>query len=107
MTVADFTGDGHVDVVLCGQTGTFLLLTGDGSGGLRPEPQPGAEELCGEHPSGIVSADVDGDARPDVVVANHDTAYVTVLSNQGNGRFSAQRLPVRSTRIPTWWRPPT
>ena len=100
MTAADFTGDGHVDAVLCGQTGALLLLVGDGRGNLRPEPQPGANELCGAHPSGIVSADVNGDARPDIVVANHETAYVTVLSNQGNGRFSAQRLPVRSTPHP-------
>jgi hypothetical protein len=100
IAVADFTGDGHVDAVLCGQTGAFLLLASDSHGALRPIPQTGSEGLCGEHPFGVVSADVNGDGRIDVVVANHDAGYVTVLINEENGRFSSRRLPVRSTPHP-------
>ncbi len=100
LTAADFTGDGKIDAALCGQAGSFLLLAGDGRGALRAVPQPGAEELCGAHPSGIFSADLDGDGRIDVVVANHDTKYVTVLGNRGDGHFSSRRLTVRSNPHP-------
>jgi hypothetical protein len=97
---ADFTGDGHVDVALCGASGAFLLLEGDGRGALGLAPQPGSDALCGAHPDAMAAADLDGDGRIDIVVANHESAYVTVLGNQGGGRFSSRQLPVRSTPHP-------
>jgi hypothetical protein len=100
IAAADFTGDGHVDVALCGASGALLLLEGDGRGALGLAPQPGSDTLCGEHPDAIVSGDLDGDGRIDIIVANHATNYVTVLSNQGGGRFSAHRVAVRSTPHP-------
>jgi len=100
IAAADFTGDGHVDVALCGESGAFVLLEGDGRGALVPAPQPGSDALCGEHPDAIVGADLDEDGRIDILVANHETSYVTVLANQGRGRFSSRRVPVRSTPHP-------
>src|SRR5215210_7940661 len=40
------------------------------------------------HPAGVAAADVNGDARPDLITVSHDrSGSVTVLLNTGGGRF--------------------
>lgn len=95
IAVADFTGDGHSDIALCGEQ--FLLLAGDGRGGFRPIAQT-AE--CGAHPMAMTAADLDGDGRMDIAVANHDTDHLTVLHNEGGGRFAASTVHVHSVPHP-------
>ena len=95
VAAADFDGDGHVDLALVGRTAACFLF-GDGRGGFRPcAPVP-----AGANPSSIAVADVNRDGRPDVVVANHETDYVTLLVNAGGGRFTSRTLRVRSSPHP-------
>src|SRR5258706_5346273 len=97
LAAADFNGDGRTDVALCGTGEQLLVLAGDGQGGLRPIPQ---EARCGAHPTQMIAADLDGDGRVDLAVANHATSYLTVLHNEGGGRFTARQVMVPSKPHP-------
>ena len=97
LTTADFNGDGHTDVAFCGAGEQLLILAGDGKGGLRPIPQ---DARCGANPSQMIASDLDGDGRVDLAVANHDTDYLTVLHNEGGGRFASRQVMVHSNRPP-------
>ena len=94
---ADFNGDGHADVALCGNDEQLLVFAGDGNGGLHAIPQ---DARCGANPSQMIAADLDGDRRTDIAVANHDTDYLTVLHNAGGGRFTSRRIQVHSKPHP-------
>ncbi len=44
----------------------------------------------GSNPSSVTSADVNGDGKADLLVANYYSNTVSVLTNQGDGRFNAK-----------------
>ena len=95
VAAADMDADGKLDIVVVGQS-QMLVLLGDGKGGFRPgKPVP-----AGSSPSSMVLADMNGDRRPDVVIANHETDYVTLLLNEGAGRFSSRALHLHSRPHP-------
>src|SRR5262245_39085621 len=52
--------------------------------------QPGPFPV-GTHPTAVAAADVNGDGRPDLVVANQGDGTVGVLLGQGDGSFQPQR----------------
>ncbi len=49
-----------------------------------------ADYLVGTAPSSLTGADVNGDSKPDVVVANESSDTVSVLLNNGDGTFAAK-----------------
>ncbi len=78
--VADFDGDGHLDLVTVDQNhGVAALLLGDGSA--RFTPAPGSPYPAGEAPYLPGIGDLDGDGRPDLAVPSlHGTALRVLLT---------------------------
>ncbi len=83
LSVADFDGDGRVDVVAADYRGLYLARNqGDGHFG-APEGF-----TSGWRPGVSAAVDVDGDRRADVVATDPDNNRVHVLRNQGGGSFA-------------------
>ncbi len=82
LTAGDFNSDGRPDLAVRNGSGRLSVLLNTGTGG-APDFTPAAE-LPAEGPPGPVSAgDLDGDGRPDLILAG-ETALVTVFRNTGS-----------------------
>ncbi|HEX3996164.1 MAG TPA: FG-GAP-like repeat-containing protein, partial [Acetobacteraceae bacterium] len=83
----DLTGNGLQDLVVedYGFTptdGGVDVLMSNGSGGFLPP----ASYATAPYPEGIVTADLNGDEEPDIIVGSASN-YITVLMNNGSGGF--------------------
>ncbi len=86
IAVADVNHDGKPDIIVANvDDGTVSVLLGDGKGHFRPAP--GSPFPCNANPNDIAVADMNGDGNPDLVIANHQTPYITVLLGDGKGGF--------------------
>lgn len=93
VAVADFTGDGIVDLVALNRGWrSFTLLPGQGQGSF-PNPQADNTYLTGERPTQISAGDFNGDGLPDVAILDQASAELWVYLNQSGGRFGQ---PLRS-----------
>jgi FG-GAP-like repeat len=92
VAMADLNGDKHVDIAVanCGSAGcdrgiaAVLLGNGDGTFAAPLEYDSGAQGA-----NGIVIADVNGDQRQDLLVANWLSNAAGVLLGRGDGTFEA------------------
>lgn len=95
IAAADVDGDGNVDLVTPNWgAGTVSVLLGDGHGHFAHAP--GSPFRAGPSPFAAAVGDVNGDHRPDILVANYsghatDTANdgLTWIRNDGARRFTA------------------
>jgi outer membrane protein assembly factor BamB len=88
--VADFNGDDRPDVLVSNQTpATVSLFMGNGSGGLGAPTQ--FPTLAGTDTRQVAAVDVNGDRRPDVVLAGmtSPSRAVFVLLGDGSGGLGA------------------
>ena len=84
VVAADMNADGTLDLVIGngGQAGsTVTVLLGNGDGTFQPAAGYGAGGTIGS----IAIADLNGDANPDVAVANRSGDVVDVLMGMGDG----------------------
>jgi hypothetical protein len=81
VVAADVNGDGKVDLICAnwnnGSTGSLSVLTNNGSGGFVTA----ATLDSGVAPLSVVTADVNGDGKPDLISANFYANTVTVWLN--------------------------
>lgn len=86
IAIADVNRDAKPDLIVANEDdGTVSVLLGDGRG--KFTPAPGSPFPCNPNPNDIAIADMNGDGNPDLVIANHQTPYVTILLGDGQGRF--------------------
>ena len=86
VALVDLDGDGWVDLVAAAPSRNavdLLFNAKDGTFGAAVEYLVGA----GTSPVGAVVGDLDGDGLPDIVTCNSGTGTVTLLMNQGAGKF--------------------
>jgi hypothetical protein len=83
----DVSADGKLDLIVANEgDNTVTVLLADGKGSFTPAP--GSPFPAGNSPNDIAAGDLNGDGKPDLAFANHETKYVTVLLGDGGGRFS-------------------
>lgn len=75
-TLADFNGDGNVDVIVAGRdSNKVFVMLGDGSGRFSLAGQANV----GRGPRGVAVVDLNKDGKQDLVVANSTGGTITVL----------------------------
>ena len=86
VAVADFNGDGQLDLVLWGSFSfsnqiSILLGIGDGTFG------PAKNFAVGTHPMSVAVGDFNEDGIPDLALANGTSHSVSILLGNGDGTF--------------------
>jgi hypothetical protein len=90
VAIADVNGDHRPDIIAANtEDETVSVLLNEG--GRRFRPAIGSPFAAGHLPNDIAVVDMNGDGHADLVIANHQSPYVTVLLGDGTGAFRPAR----------------
>jgi hypothetical protein len=81
IAAADLNGDGVPDLAILSGGTVSVLLNTTTAGGLTANFATYVEFTAGQYPESVAIADLDGDGRPDLAVANGSSDSVSVLLN--------------------------
>src|SRR5262249_13774211 len=96
VTVGDFNGDGHLDLVMDNRSGTVSILLGNGDGTFGEERTYSVSVFGDSSPtSSVAVGDFNGDGHLDVAVAC--VSAVSILLGNGDGTFQAAKLYAAGT----------
>ena len=87
VAVGDIDADGKADVVVANTVSGLTLLHGNGDGTFVATAV--SAPYVGPEQTKVVIADVDNDARPDLVIGVYGIVPLTVFRNLGGGSFSS------------------
>ncbi len=93
LSAADLNGDDKLDVVAASSSdGQFSVLLGNGAGGFEPGATSSVFAVPFTDASGVLVADLNGDGKPDVVVAavtylQSPGSTISVFAGNGDGTF--------------------
>jgi hypothetical protein len=97
--IADLNGDGRSDlaVTIFERGWRLAILLGDGSGRFAAVPGPQRVLAGGSGWQSIAVGDFNGDATPDLAIANSEARAISILLGNGSGGFGAAKtVPTRS-----------
>jgi hypothetical protein len=98
----DVNGDGRRDLAVANaSSNSVTILLGNGSGGFAPAA--GSPVAVGANPEFVAIADLNGDGRADLSVANGGANTVTLLLGDGSGGFHeavGSPVPVGNNPVP-------
>ncbi len=84
--LADLSGNGLPDLIVPNTGGNSVLVyPGLPGGGFGPALNDGNGFFTGTNPVAVVVADMNGDGRPDLIVANEGSNDVSILLNEPSG----------------------
>ena len=89
LAAADFTGNGHVDLVTTvGGADSIVVMANDGTGSFVDGPR--VDLPIDGSPRDLVAGDLDGDGDPDVAIAirDGDDGIILTMINTGAGTFT-------------------
>ncbi len=86
VALADFNGDGNVDMAACNNHNAVAVRLGDGAGGFGAERLFNLNLLTGR-PNTVMAQDLNADGKIDIVMGNDPS--LTVLLGNGDGTFGA------------------
>jgi hypothetical protein len=90
--LADFSGDGKLDVAVSDPTGGVAILPGNGDGTFGTPVQIPFNVPEGAYVWGIAAADLTGNGKTDLVATSQSTFSVFVFLNQGDYKFQASSI---------------
>ncbi len=98
LAMGDLDGDGKPDLAIANSNGTTVsVLKNTGSSG-TVSFAPSVDFPTGQYPYSVAVADMDGDGKPDLAVADHyNTSYaISVIKNQTDGPNVASFAPANA-----------
>jgi hypothetical protein len=87
VAVADVNGDTRADIVTAGNGPAVGVLLGNGDGTFQPVVLYGSGVSVGGWPNSVAVADLNGDDKLDLAVANYPDSTTGVLLGNGDGTF--------------------
>jgi len=89
MAVADFNGDGKLDLALLSDVlSAIVIQLGNGDGTYQ---QPSVHTGTGTEPRGLVAADFNGDGKLDIAVGSLSDNTGSIFLGNGDGTFQAAK----------------